>query len=124
MPSPFNLYRDCFQRKADGRPGLLDFQTDFFQVRGFQKEHFCKAFGRPFQEPEGMCGQKLLNLPADLSIVNRIRQFIGQSGSSGIRVQGGGNDKFLPQNIFLRKHTMVRKYLKILYLNFIHISSC
>ena len=64
-----------------------------------------------------MCGQKFLNLPADLPIVNGIRQFIGLTGCSGICVQDGGNDEFLTQYIFLRKYAMICKHFKILYFN-------
>ena len=48
--------------------------------------------------------------------MDRCSQLICQSCPSGIRIHNRRHHKFLPQYIFLRKHTMIGKYFQIFYL--------
>ena len=86
MPASFDLHGHGVQRKSYGRPWLFYIQTELLKTGRLEEEHFGKAFGGAFQQPEGAGGQEMFYLLADFSVVDGSRQFIRLSGGSRVGV--------------------------------------
>ena len=107
MPATFDRNRNCFKRKADGGPGLFDFQLNGRQAFCVQKKILCQHFCRPFQKAIGVLLQEAGDGLADGSIVNGSFQIIRFSSFSCICIKDGRNDEFLSQLLLFRKNAVI-----------------
>ena len=56
---------------------------------------------------------------ADLAVMDRGGQVIAQAGSARVCIEGGRDEKFLPQRVLLREYPVICKHFKICYFDLI-----
>ena len=116
MPFTLNLYTDRLKRQSDRCPRFLDLNLHLLKTCYTHQHLLCQSFRNLLQKLKRMTFQILCDKCTCFSIMDRCSQLICQSCPSGIRIHNRRHHKFLPQYIFLRKHTMIGKYFQIFYL--------
>ena len=119
VPEARDLHRHGLYGKTHRRPWLLELQRQPLHERIVEEDFLRHVLRRRFDELEGMLVHIVGEKGADLSVVDGLFKAVRDSRRAGIHIEDKGDDKLLPQAVFLGKHAVVGKDLQILYMDLI-----